>query len=487
MRVLHVASEAAPFAQSGGLADVLAGLPPALAHTGLDVAVLLPLYHGVEERIAAAGLALDAGIPIDIQLGPHAFTGRLRMARVPAADGAAVAYGFVDCSPLFDRKGGLYGPTGSSDFGDNALRFGALGKVAVDHGALLFGGADVDVLHAHDWQGSTAAIFARAEGSHAKIVTTIHNLAYRGIFPKHVMTELGLPWSLFTIHNLEFYDQVAFLKGGMAAADAVTTVSPSYAAEIVTPQFGEALDGFLQYDIKRLVGIENGIDTHAWDPATDPALPAHFTAANLAGKATCRRAIANELGLTLADDEPLIAVIARMTGQKGLDLVKDAVPELHRLGGKLVVLGSGESDLEATFEWLAGTFKDNVAVRIGFDINLSRRIYAGADLFLMPSRFEPCGLGQLYAMRYGAIPVVHAVGGLRDTVSDPGDAELARGHGTGIQFAAATTGALIGGIERAVKLFRDRKAFAAVQRAAMARDSSWTASAQKYVALYRSL
>jgi starch synthase len=485
MRVLHVASEAAPFAQSGGLADVLGGLPPALAQHGLDVAVLLPLYRGVEAKIAAAGATLDAGTPIAIHVGPHAYTGHLRRTRVPV-DGKPVTYGFVDCPILYDRAGGLYGPTGNSEFGDNHLRFGALGVVAVQYGAALLGGP-VDVLHVHDWQGSPAAIYARASGMQAAIVTTIHNLAYRGIFGKHVMNDLGLPWSMFTIHNLEFYDQVAFLKGGIACADAVTTVSPSYAQEILTPQFGEALDGFLQHDVKRLVGIVNGIDARTWDPATDRAIAANYSATSLAGKAQCRTALAAELGLSLADHEPLIAVIARMTGQKGLDLVKDAVPELHRLGAKLVVLGSGEPDLEATFTWLAGAFKDNVAVRIGFDGALSRRIYAGSDLFVMPSRFEPCGLGQLYAMRYGSIPVVHAVGGLRDTVIDPGDDELARGHGTGIQFHAATTSALVAALERAVQLFRDPVALAATRRAAMERDLSWTASAQQYVELYESL
>jgi starch synthase len=476
-----VASEAAPFAQSGGLADVLGGLPPALAHAGLDVAVLLPLYRGVEAKVAAAGATLDRGAPMQIQLGPHTYAAELR--RTVVGD---VTYGFVDCPALYDRAGGLYGPTGNSEFGDNHLRFGALGKVAVEHGAALVGGP-VDVLHVHDWQGSPAAIYARAAGSNAAIVTTIHNLAYRGIFPKHVMNDLDLPWSMFTIHNLEFYDQVSFLKGGIACADAVTTVSPTYAEEILTPQFGEALDAFLQHDVKRIVGIVNGIDARAWDPATDRALPANFSATALAGKQQCRAALADELGFSIADDQPLIAVIARMTGQKGLDLVRDAIPELHRLDAKLVVLGSGEPDLESTFHWLGAAFSEHLAVRIGFDIALSRRIYAGSDLFLMPSRFEPCGLGQLYAMRYGSIPVVHAVGGLHDTVIDPGDAELARGNGTGIQFHGATSLALIGGLERAVKLFRDGDAFAATRRAAMSRDSSWTASAQQYVELYESL
>lgn len=481
MRVLHVASEAAPFAQSGGLADVLGGLPPALADAGLEVAVLLPMYRGVAAKVTASGVTLDGGAPMTIHVGPHAFAAELRRARV-----GEVTYGFVDCPSLYDRAGGLYGPTGASDFGDNHLRFGALGKVAVEHGAALLGGA-VDVLHVHDWQGSPAAIYARALGSKARIVTTIHNLAYRGVFPKHVMTDLGWPWSLFTIHNLEFYDQVSFLKGGIACADVATTVSPSYAQEILTPQFGEALDGFLRYDVARLVGIVNGIDARTWDPAIDPALPAHYSRTSLEGKAQCRAALADELGMSLGDDEPLIAVIARMTGQKGLDLVRDVVPELHRLGAKLAVLGSGEPDLESTFSWLASSFRDHVSVRIGFDISLSRRMYAGSDFFLMPSRFEPCGLGQLYAMRYGTIPVVHAVGGLRDTVLDPGDAELACGGGTGIQFHEPTSSALLHALERATALYRDRQALTAARRAAMARDSSWTASAQQYVALYESL
>jgi starch synthase len=265
----------------------------------------------------------------------------------------------------------------------------------------------------------------------------------------------------------------------MAAADVVTTVSPSYAAEILTPEFGEALDGFLRTDIRRLVGIVNGIDAEAWNPATDRALAAPFSPTNLDGKAACRARIVDELDLAPLDThQPLIAVISRMTGQKGLDLVADIVPELHRLDAKLVVLGSGEAEYESRFRYLADTFKQNVVVRIGFDTSLSRRIYAGSDLFVMPSRFEPCGLGQLYAMRYGSIPVVHAVGGLRDTVID---------NTTGFAFTSPTAAALLAALERAVARFRDAQAFTAMRRAAMSRDSSWTASADEYIALYRSL
>ena len=476
MRILHVASEVAPFAQSGGLADVVAGLPAALAEShGLDVSVCVPLYRGVGAKLAAANLALGDAEPLAIAVGPHRFEARVRPVRV-----GRVMYGFVDCPPLFDRAGTLYGPGGAGEFSDNHVRFAALSRAALAW-------TTPDVLHVHDWQGAPAAIYASLAAKRPAIVATIHNLAYRGIFPKSAVAELGLPWSLFDLHHFEFYDQLCLLKGGLAAADVVTTVSPTYAREIMTPERGEALDGFLRDDVRRLVGIVNGIDAVAWDPARDAALPARFSATAMAGKAVCRAAVAAELGLPLEDGDVLIAVIARMTGQKGIDLIADAVPELHRLGAKLAVLGSGEPAFEDQFRYLATAFAQHVAVRIGFDIGLSRRLYAGCDAFLMPSRFEPCGLGQLYAMRYGTMPIVHAVGGLRDTVIDPGDTDLARGRGTGVRFEHATTAALVHALERAVTLLRDRSARVAIQQAAMARDSSWTASAQQYLQLYREL
>jgi starch synthase len=482
MRVVHVSSEVAPFAQSGGLADVLAGLPAAQAeHENMRVAVVVPLYRGVTERLAAAGLTLEPGTPIVVVIGPHRFEAALRRVAV-----GRVTYAFVDCAPLYDRGGTLYGPGGPSEFADNHVRFAVLGKAALEHGASLVGGP-IEVLHVHDWQGAPAAVYARLSDPAISIVTTIHNLAYRGIFPKQVMDELGFPWTIFTVKSIEFWDQVCFLKGGMAMADVVTTVSPTYAKEIVTPERGEALDGFLKWDIRRLVGIVNGIDTQAWDPMTDPALPAPFSAEALAGKAACRAAVAKEMKLPIADDTPLIGVIARMTDQKGLDLVADIAPQLGEIGARLIVLGSGEPTLEGRFQALSRIFPEHIAVRIGFDVGLSRRIYAGSDLFLMPSRFEPCGLGQLYAMRYGALPVVTSVGGLRDTVTDPGDAGLVRGEGTGIRFEPPTAASLAGALRRGVKLFRDPKALAAARRAAMARDSSWTASARQYTQVYRSL
>ena len=472
MRIVHVASEVAPFAQSGGLADVLAGLPAALVERGVETAVVVPLYRGVAAKLAAAKVHLDEGIAIQIAFGSYVFAARLRRARV-----GRVVYGFVECDTLYDRAGTMYGPGGAAEFPDNHVRFAALGKAAVDFGATLVGGP-IDVLHVHDWQGGPAAVYARLANAPCAIVATIHNLAYRGIFPKSVMTQLGWPWSLFTAAQLEFYDQAAFLKGALALADVATTVSPTYAREILTPEFGEALDAFLRWNVKRLVGIVNGIDEAAWDPATDRALPANYSADRLDGKATCRAALAKEFGLALGPGEVLIGVIARMTGQKGSDLIADIVPELARVGAKLVVLGSGEPELESRFKYLATAFAQHCAVRIGFDLALSRRIYAGSDLFAMPSRFEPCGLGQLYAMRYGALPIVHAVGGLRDTVQD---------DVTGFCFESASAPALLAAIERAVAIARDPKRSIAMCRAAMTRDSSWTASAEQYVKLYRSL
>ncbi len=351
-----------------------------------------------------------------------------------------------------------------------------LGK-AVLAGAPALLGAAPDVIHVHDWQGGPAAIYARMTPSPPAIVATIHNLAYRGIFPKLVMDELGFDWSTFNQRELEFYDQVSFLKGGLAAADVVTTVSPSYAQEILTPERGEALDGFLRWDIHRLVGIVNGIDARLWDPKTDSALAAPFSRETLAKRANNRAALASEMELP-ASDQPLLGVIARMTGQKGLDLVADIVPELADLGAQMIVLGAGEHDLEVRFRSLAEQFPQQLAVRVGFDVGLARRIYGGTDLFVMPSRFEPCGLGQLYAMRYGSIPIVHAVGGLRDTVTD---------GVTGLRFESADAASLRSAVARGVALCRDPKKHVTMQRAAMARDSSWMASALEYVQLYRSL
>ena len=483
MRVVHVASEVAPWAQTGGLADVVAALPAAQVATGeATCAIVAPLYRIARAKLAVEGAQLAAGPDRTIRVGPYAFPARI----VYGATRAGVPIAWVDAPFLFDRDG-IYGPGGTSEFLDNALRFGALCRAAVDVADEIAGGP-VDVIHGHDWQGALAATYARLDPARADVVTmtTIHNLAFRGLAPKLAVDALGLPWSYFDMQHFEFWDQLSLLKAGLAFADAATTVSPSYVEEILTPHHGEGLDGFLLHDVRSLVGITNGIDTVDWDPAADPRLAAPFSAERPAGKLRCRAALATELGLTLDATTPLAAVVVRMTGQKGVDLIADIVPVLPSLGVKLAVLGNGEPALEARFLHLAETFPEHVAVRIGFDHALARRMYAGADLFLMPSRFEPCGLGQLYAMRYGTIPIVSPVGGLRDTVDDPGDVGIAAGLGTGFKLPTVSTISLLATIERAVTLYRTQPAlWRALVLRAMRRDSSWSTSARAYLTAYR--
>lgn len=485
LRVLHVASEVAPWSQTGGLADVAASLPPACASVtpGLRSATVAPLYRASRARLARSGATLGPPVTVSLAFGPHRFAVTVAPVGKPEAHGVWL----VDCPALYDRDG-LYGDAAGNDFADNHVRFAVLCRAALAAAPAILGGAP-DVIHAHDWQAGLANAYARLDDDGgaaraAATVLTVHNLAYRGLFPAAAVPELGLRWSAFDHHHLEFWGHLSLLKAGMAYADVVTTVSPTYAREILTPDRGEGLDGFLRHDVSRVAGIVNGIDAAAWDPATDPALPARFTRDTLAGKAYCREQVAREVGLRLDGKTALAVAIARLTPQKGLDLVADLVPELAALGVKLVVLGTGERALEDRLRWLGEVFGEHLAVRIGFDVDLSRRLYAAADLFVMPSRFEPCGLGQLYAMRYGALPVVAAVGGLRDTVLDPGDDAAA--IGTGFRFEYVDLAGLRWALGRAADTFRSAPTrFAAMRQAAMARDSSWDASAREYVQLYR--
>jgi starch synthase len=319
-------------------------------------------------------------------------------------------------------------------------------------------------------------------------VFTIHNLAYRGIFPKEVVPAVGLPWWTFTFDRLEFHDQVSHLKAGVAFADAVTTVSPTYAREILTPEFGFDLDGFMRDSAGRLTGILNGIDISAWDPATDPHISANYSARSIARKRVNRTALLSELGLSADDGVLLLGMVSRFADQKGMDLVAEIVPRLRDWGARLVVLGSGDRWLEERFGLLSSWFASELAVRLGYDEPLSHRIYAGCDAILVPSRFEPCGLAQLYAIRYGALPIAHAVGGLRDTVIDPGDDALARGEGTGIRFEHATADGLAWAVARACDFYRrDPGGWSRAAASIMRRDVSWDLSARQYLELYASL
>ncbi|HVV83803.1 MAG TPA: glycogen synthase GlgA [Kofleriaceae bacterium] len=477
-RVLHVASEVAPWAATGGLADVVAALPPAIdaALPGAG-ATVVPLYREARARLAAAGVALVDGPRRTVALGAHRIPVVLRRAALERGPW------FVDCPSLYDRDG-LYG-AGGHDHDDNHLRFAVLARAALDAGPELLGGP-IELVHGHDWQAGLAIALVRFTGLPAATIFTVHNLAFQGAFDRAAVAELGLPWSAFDPQHLEAWGRLSFLKAGLAYADVVTTVSPSYAAEVLTPEGGDGLDGFLRHDVAPIVGVVNGIDDAAWDPARDRALPATFDRGRLQGKARCRAALAAELGLDAPPGVALAIVVSRLSWQKGIDLCADLVPALAELPVVLAVLGSGDAALEGRLRALAAAHPRRLAVRIGFDPALARRMYGGGDLLVMPSRFEPCGLAQLYAMRYGTVPVVSSVGGLRDTVIDPGDAALAAGLGTGFRFDHVDAEGLRWALARAAHLFAaEPAAFAAVRAAGMARDSSWAPSARVYAGLYR--
>jgi starch synthase len=484
MRIVHVASEVTPWSQTGGLGEVVAALPEALVRRDPDlhVSVVTPLYRTTRARAGQLGATLeDTGIEVAV-----AFPSADLSARVVrlAGPGNGVHQLFLDCPPLYDRDGQYGGVNG--DYPDNALRFAFLARAALAATQRLGGGVPPDLFHVHDWHAGLLPVYLQRAGRPAASVMTIHNLAFQGIFDKTTVVDLGLDWSVFTPQAMELYDRVSFLKGGLAAADAVTTVSPTYAVEILTPRFGEGLHGFLKYDVGHVHGIRNGIDQAAWDPASDLQIPARYTASDLSGKRACRAALASQHDLTPAPGELVVGMVSRITEQKGVDLVADLVPELHGLGVRLIVLGTGEAALEHRLLWLAERFSHHLSVTIGFDPPLARRILAGSDCVLMPSRFEPCGLTQMYAMRYGAVPIVNPVGGLRDTVTDPGDDALAEGKGTGFWMEELSPSGLRAALRRAAGMCRyQQKGWRRLVEHCMTRDFSWDEPAAAYLTLYR--
>lgn len=481
MRILHVSSECAPWAKTGGLGDVVGALPDALARAqpGVQAAAVLPYYRAAKTALAKRNLSpIDTGVVADVNLG--ATTARVRFLRVDQPNRAPVFFAANDAA--FDRDG-LYG------FDDDPLRFILLCKAVVGVGSKLLGGPP-DILHAHDWHAALipglVATNARALLPNTRTAMTLHNLAYQGICSKDTLPITGLPWDVFHLDAYEWYDHVNLLKGGIACADAVTTVSPTYAREIKTPEFGCNLDGFLRK--QRIFGILNGIDTDEWNPATDPNLAAHYDIDRLDDKRKVRADLLRICDWPELPDVPLFGVVSRMTAQKGLDLVAALVSELYDMPARLVVLGTGQPDLQDAFRLAARHYTWNVRTQIAFDAPLSHKIIAGCDALLVPSRFEPCGLTQMYAMRCGTVPVVHATGGLVDTVTDPGDAGLARGEGTGFAFEHPTVVGLRWAMKRAVRMFREQpEGWRAIQRAGMQRDWSWKRSAGHYLELYRAL
>jgi starch synthase len=472
MRVVMLAAEVYPYAKTGGLADVMAALPRALAAAGVDVTVCTPRYRGVDA--ASSGRRVRA--PID---------GRMEPAELVTVADAPVRIVLVRADRYFDRDG-IYGDA-SGDYPDNAERFAFFCRAALEW---LREEPPPDVVHAHEWHAALALAFLRAnadlypELARVRTVLTVHNLAYQGRFPRADWHLLNLDARYFTPDFLEFYGSINYLKAGMVFADAITTVSPRYAAEIQTAELGEGLDGVLRARRAALRGILNGIDTVAWDPRRDPHLPAHYDRADLGGKARCKAALQAELGLACDPVPALLGIVSRLAEQKGFDLLGAALP--GALAGpaapQLAVLGSGEERYASAFHALAGRFPGRVAVRLGYDEALAHRIEAGADVFLMPSRFEPCGLNQLYSLRYGTVPVVHATGGLDDTVVEY---DPTTGAGTGFKFAPYTPEAFCGALERALRLRRDAAAWTRLVATGMAEDFSWARAAAEYGRLYR--
>lgn len=465
MKVLSVASEVYPLIKTGGLADVAGALPAALVGAGVEMRTLVPGYPKV---MAALGRTKTV-MKVD--------GGQVRHA---TQDGLSLYV--LDIPALFDREGGPYGDASGRDWDDNARRFATFAHVAARI-ARGEAGWQPDVVHAHDWQAALVPVHLRFGGGPPSVLT-IHNIAFQGRFGGQVFGELGLPVAAWSVDGVEYYGDVSFLKGGLVTADAITTVSPTYAREILTPHFGMGMEGVIAPRAHLVRGIVNGIDTDVWNPETDDALARNYTARTLARRRVNRQALNDEFGLTPGG--PLFCVISRLTWQKGLDLLADNIDHLVGLGGKLMVLGTGEPGLEDAFRSAARLHPGHVASHIGFDEKLSHRVQAGSDAILLPSRFEPCGLTQLYALRYGCLPVVARTGGLADTVIHANGAARRAAVATGFVHDTDSGPALGDAIADAVALHGTPE-WGVMQRNAMRADVSWNASAEEYAALYKTI
>ncbi|HJW10505.1 MAG TPA: glycogen synthase GlgA [Albitalea sp.] len=480
MRVMHVAAEIFPLVKTGGLADVVGALPQALISHGADVRLLLPGLPAIADAV------LDQQTVCEFGPAFGAARVALRLGRMP--DSEVPAY-VVDAPYLFRRAGSPYQDSDGNEWPDNAQRFGLLGWVAAHIAAGELDPLWVpDVLHAHDWHAAMACAYVSAHPpTPAATVFTVHNLAFQGLFPQGDFHLLGLPSRFMDSQGLEFHSQVSFMKAGLKFSDSITTVSPTYAAEIATHEFGCGLDGVIRGRAGAVTGILNGVDGVVWNPQTDPGLTARYGTSDLAGKAACKRAVQEELGLQANASAPLFAVVSRLTSQKGVDLVLAAVPGLLARGAQLAVQGSGDPVLEAAFTMAAQANPGRVAVRLGYDEAWAHRLIGGADAMLVPSRFEPCGLTQLYALRYGTLPVVRRVGGLADTVVDASEDAVRRDVATGFVFEGATPSALQAAIDRAAGLFKQPALWTQLMKRAMAQDFSWDGSAREYGRLYAKL
>jgi starch synthase len=474
--VLSVASELFPLIKTGGLADVVGALPGALKPEGAAVRTLVPGYPAVTKAMRRARCA---HVFKDLFGGP---------ARILAGRAAGLDLLVLDAPHLFDRPGGPYAGPDGREWGDNAIRFAALSRAGADLARGLLADYRPDIVHLHDWQsGLTAAYLTYDGGPRPGLVFTVHNLAFQGQFDRRLLARLGLPARAFSTDGVEYYGDIGYLKAGLRLSDRITTVSPSYAAEICTPEGGMGLDGLLRGRADRLSGILNGIDEAVWDPATDTLIAAPYDGDHLTLRALDKADLQTRFGLDPDPAAPLFGVISRLSWQKGLDLLLAALPVLMSEGAQLALIGAGEPALEAGFTAAARTHVGRIGCQLGYDESLAHRVQAGADAILVPSRFEPCGLTQLCALRYGAIPVVARVGGLSDTVIDAGPMALAAGAGTGVQFSPVTEPMLENAIRRTVRLYRDPAAWRRMQANGMAADVSWRQPAKRYAELFAAL
>ena len=479
MRVLFVTSEIAPLIKTGGLADVSAALPAALHELGVDVRVLLPGYPQVMRALSnLEHAARFAGSPAYPEVN-------LLAGVLP--DGMPIWV--IDCPEMYSRGGGAYQDEHGVDWFDNAHRFGLLSRI----GALL-GSAHsplqwrADVVHCNDWQAGLTPAYLRFLPNPAPTVMTVHNLAFQGVFPPYRVSELGLPGECFQTNGVEYYGNLSFLKAGLYYADQITTVSPSYAEEIQTDELGFGLQGLLTYRSADLIGILNGVDPHEWNPATDRSIARQYDAKSLKNKEINKRELQKHMGLHVDSKIPLFGLVGRFTHQKGLDMVLDIAPQLAALPAQLVLLGTGDAGLQRTALELSHQYSGQISTYVGFDEGLSHLVEAGSDIFLMPSRFEPCGLNQMYSQRYGTPPIVHGTGGLIDSVVDCNEQTLANKTASGFVFGnGLDTGGLWGAVQRAVAAYQDKKIWKALQKNGMGKDFGWEKSASAYRDIYERL
>ncbi|MGO9120569.1 MAG: glycogen synthase GlgA [Desulfomonilaceae bacterium] len=477
MRVLMIASEATPFAQTGGLGEVLSALPAELAQLGLHIDVLMPKYRGITPE------------KYDIQKTDLAFELTLNAKKVSAQiwqlnGNTSCRYLFLECDDYYDREY-LYGSP-EKDYEDNAERFVFLTRAALEMAAL--GSVHYDLFHSHDWQGALTPVYLRTlyagvpDLEQSASVMTIHNLGYQGIFWHLDMPLVGVGWEFFTPKHMEFHGRLNFLKSGIIFADEVSTVSPGYRNEILTPEFGFGLEGVLNEKREHLTGILNGVDYQIWNPATDSLITANYSPQNLSNKAACKADLQKIAGLPVRADIPVITMVSRLSNQKGIDLLQGIIPSLIKRDINLVLLGTGESRYQKSFTEIAYKYPDKVAVFMRYDYTLAHRIFAGGDMMLAPSRYEPCGINQLYALKYGSVPIVRTTGGLKDTVEE---FDPQTDSGTGFKFEGPEASEFESTLLKALKVYKeDRDSWKKLMLRGMNKDFSWKRSAVEYAKLY---